>query len=109
MRAFASLLPLCLIACTNRSPNPIEAADACIYAQVPRGQMVSADRAREVVDHCARQLDAWSRYSIEGSFRRPLGSNDRDMTAAYLKHRAANHDYWLTHLSDQSKPSFQKL
>ena len=109
MRAFASILALCLISCGSRSPNPIEAADACIYAQVARGQMVSADRAREVVDHCASQLDAWSRYSIEGSFRRPLDNTDRDMMAAYVKHRTAGQEYWLTHLSVQVKPSFQKL
>ena len=109
MRVWAHLLPLGLLACAKQAPDAVGAGLACIHAQVPKGEKVSATKAREVVDNCASQLDAWSRYSIEGSFKRRFDASDRQMTDAFSKHRAASQEYWLTHLSDEIEPSFSKL
>jgi hypothetical protein len=108
-RTIASLFPLCLLACAKQAPNPIEGAVSCIESQVPNGKKVSAERAREVVQSCETKLDAWSRYSIEGLFKRRFRESDREMTAAFSKHRAAARKHWLTHLSDEIQPSFNRL
>lgn len=107
MKAFAVALILGLLACTKAAPNPVELAKACITDQVPEGTMVAEVRAREVLTHCAPQLDAWSRYSIEGSLQRPFDDRDHTMQDAWLKHRSASQTYWLWQLSEPNGKSKQ--
>ena len=108
MRAAAILLPLCLSGCEKPpAPNSIVIAKACIYEQVPEGQKVSADKAREAVKKCANQFDDWSHGTMAASFKRPLKETDPEMMSAFGKHQAAMQDYWLTELSDEIEPSFQ--
>ncbi len=102
MRGISALLPLCALGCAEPTAlNPIETAKACIQDQVSDGQKVSAEMARQVINSCGTKLDAWSRYSIGGSFGRPFNDADPEMASAYAKHRAASQDYWLAHLSDE--------
>jgi hypothetical protein len=92
---------LIVLASCTKPLNPIDLAKDCIRKQVPEGKNLSTIKAQEVLAHCNSSLDAWSRYSVEGTPEKQFNGRNPAMMANFWKHRQELQKYWLNQLSTE--------
>ena len=107
MKVVAGAL-MTLAGCGHAAGNPVANAVACIEDQVPSGVKVSAKRAHEIVQACNREIDAWSKATVESTFHEPFDRSNPQMLKLYELHQEASRETMLVQISDEIQPKFYR-
>ena len=107
--AFVGIAAFTATACSDRRPDYVRQADACVEKIVPNGTKVPAQKARSAVEACRKPILEWTNASMRKACYGPCDYTDERNVREFRGRKEAIEEHFLLQLSDEIQPTFLRM
>jgi hypothetical protein len=96
-------------ACSDRRPEYVRQADACVEKIVPKGTKVPAQKARSAVEACRKPILEMANASMRNACYGPCDYTDERNVREFSGRKHAIEEHFLLQMSDEIQPTFLRM